>query len=107
MNQLNSIVSGTTKNIDWINKSNMQAELKLRLRSLLEAHQLPIFDEVFAEIFSRVVNACSSPKPYWFLGASYGNDSEVQTERFLNNGIWQNGSEDKCLDKVRLIKPGD
>lgn len=44
---------------------------------------------------------------YWFVGASYGKSSEDQTERFLNDGIWQNGYEDKYLDVVRGMQPGD
>jgi len=47
------------------------------------------------------------PKSYWFVGASYGKDSEDQTERFINDGIWQNGYKDKYLDLVRSMQPGD
>jgi 5-methylcytosine-specific restriction protein B len=43
---------------------------------------------------------------YWFLGASYGGD-EDQTERFLKDGIWQNGTDGKYTDKVKEIKQGD
>lgn len=43
---------------------------------------------------------------YWFLGASYGGDDD-QTERFLKDGIWQNGTDGKYTDKVREIKKGD
>lgn len=46
-------------------------------------------------------------KSYWFVGASYGKDSEDQTERFINEGIWQNGYKDKYLDVVRSMQPGD
>ena len=44
---------------------------------------------------------------FWFVGASYGKGSEDQTERFLNDGVWQNGYEDKYLDVVRSMQPGD
>lgn len=47
------------------------------------------------------------PKSYWFVGASYGDDSKDQTERFLEEGIWQNGYKDKLLDTVRSMQPGD
>lgn len=43
---------------------------------------------------------------YWFLGASYGGDDD-QTERFLKDGIWQNGTDGKYTDKVKEIKKGD
>jgi 5-methylcytosine-specific restriction enzyme B len=42
----------------------------------------------------------------WFVGSSYdGNDD--QTDRFLSEGIWQNGYEDKYLDVARSMQPGD
>lgn len=45
---------------------------------------------------------------YWLVGA-YWNDSDPpdQTERFLQEGVWENGYEDKHLDTVRSIKVGD
>lgn len=44
--------------------------------------------------------------PFWFVGSSYaGNDD--QTDRFLSEGIWQNGYQDKYLDVVRSMQPGD
>ena len=42
----------------------------------------------------------------WFVGASYGGTDD-QTPRFLEEGIWQNGYQDKYLDDVKSIKPGD
>ena len=47
----------------------------------------------------------SSPKSFWFVGAAYG--TEDQTERFLKDGIWQNGRQDRNLDEVRGMQPGD
>jgi 5-methylcytosine-specific restriction protein B len=41
----------------------------------------------------------------WFVGAAYGTDD--QTSRFLAEGIWENGYEDKYLDLVRSMRPGD
>ncbi len=41
----------------------------------------------------------------WFVGASYGTDD--QTSRFLSEGIWENGYEDKYLDLVLSMRPGD
>ena len=35
-----------------------------------------------------------APKSYWFVGASYGR-TEDQTPRFLSEGIWENGYDDK------------
>lgn len=42
----------------------------------------------------------------WFLGAAYGGNDD-QTPRFLEEGIWENGYNDKYLDQVKSIKPGD
>lgn len=41
----------------------------------------------------------------WFVGVTYG--SEDQTSRFLNNGIWENGYQDKYLDQIKSIQTGD
>lgn len=43
---------------------------------------------------------------YWFAGAMWGG-SDDQMPRFLKEGIWQNGYEDKFADQVRSMKPGD
>ncbi len=42
----------------------------------------------------------------WFVGASYGGTDD-QMPRFLSDGIWENGYEDKHLDVVRSMRPGD
>ena len=39
----------------------------------------------------------------WFVGATYGSDD--QTPRFLQEGIWEDGYEDKYLDAVE-VHPG-
>ena len=49
------------------------------------------------------------PKPdennYWLVGAYWNGDD--QTQRFLDEGIWQNGYEDKYLEEVKSMKSGD
>ena len=42
----------------------------------------------------------------WFVGATY-DDTEDQTPRFLEQGIWENGYEDKYLELVRSMQPGE
>lgn len=42
----------------------------------------------------------------WFVGASFGR-SEDQTARFLTDGIWENGYEDKYFEVVKSMRPGD
>jgi len=42
----------------------------------------------------------------WFVGATYGGTDE-QTPRFLKEGIWINGYQDKYLESVKSIQVGD
>lgn len=42
----------------------------------------------------------------WFVGATYGGTDD-QTARFVNEGIWENGYEDRYLDRVKSVQPGD
>ena len=42
----------------------------------------------------------------WFVGATYSRTDD-QTPRFLQEGIWENGYQDKYLDAVKSIQPGD
>ena len=43
---------------------------------------------------------------HWFVGAVW-DDTEDQTPRFLEEGLWENGYEDRYLDDVRAMRPGD
>ena len=47
-----------------------------------------------------------SPRSSWFVGASYGG-TEDQTPRFLRDGIWENGYDDRYLDQVKAMRAGD
>ncbi len=44
---------------------------------------------------------------YWFVGAMWGDGEGDQMPRFLREGIWQNGNEDKFADQVNKMKAGD
>ena len=48
----------------------------------------------------------SEQRPYWFVGASYGGTDD-RTAQFLKEGIWRNGWQNKHLDRVRSMQPGD
>ncbi|MFK4296572.1 5-methylcytosine-specific restriction protein B [Arthrobacter sp. GAS37] len=49
-----------------------------------------------------------APGNYWFVGAYFNDrDPQDQTERFLADGIWENGFEDQLLDTVKSMQPGD
>ncbi|MDE2881059.1 MAG: hypothetical protein OXP70_04355 [Acidobacteriota bacterium] len=43
--------------------------------------------------------------PCWFVGAVFGD--EDQTDRFLRDGVWENGYDDRYLDAVKSIEPGN
>lgn len=43
----------------------------------------------------------------WFVGASYDDGTDDQAERFLAEGIWENGHVDRYLDEVRSVRAGD
>ena len=45
-------------------------------------------------------------RPCWFVGATFDR-SDDQTDRFLRDGIWENGYDDRYLDSVKSIEPGD
>lgn len=56
------------------------------------------------------IPAPAVPRPCWFVGAAFGEfagEMEDQTERFLQDGIWENGWDDRHLDQVRSMRPGD
>ena len=50
----------------------------------------------------------ANTRPCWFVGASY-NRSEDQTEKFLREGIWENGFEDDnpAVAMTKTMQPGD
>lgn len=52
----------------------------------------------------------SAAMSYWFVGAYDGSDEGDegdQTQQMVRDGIWRNGWEDRHLDLVRSIRPGE
>jgi len=45
-------------------------------------------------------------RPCWFVGAAWGGTDD-QTTRFVQQGIWENGYQDRYLDTVKSIQVGD
>lgn len=43
----------------------------------------------------------------WFVGAAYGQGTRDQSPRFIAEGIWENGYNDKYLDQVKSMRPSD
>lgn len=50
-------------------------------------------------------NDNTADRQYWLVGAFWGSENKL--DEFIKNGYWQNGWEDKFLNKVKEIKPGD
>lgn len=48
----------------------------------------------------------SASSATWFVGAVYGGTDD-QLPRFLSEGIWENGYDDKYGDLVRSMRPGE
>jgi len=44
-------------------------------------------------------------RPFWFLGANWSG--EDQTSRFVEQGIWENGYDNKFIEIVKSMKIGD
>ena len=51
-------------------------------------------------------NDSNDTRPVWFVGAAFGG-WDNQTDRFVSEGIWENGYRDRYLDQVKSILPGD
>lgn len=84
----------TLQNINRQGKTNPELSL-LAWEHFQAAKQKP------AEITDTETN-------YWMVGAYWSDkDPQDQTNRFLNEGIWENGYEDKFLEDVKLIAVGD
>ncbi|HCP77325.1 MAG TPA: AAA family ATPase, partial [Pusillimonas sp.] len=81
---------------------------------LTDAQALTLFKSVATQ-FKGHEEEVSAPEDhvqpdntqYWFVGAMWGDGEGDQTSRFLKEGIWQNGYEEKFTQQVRAIKPGD
>ena len=46
-------------------------------------------------------------RPAWFVGASFEDSSEDQTDRFTHEGIWENGYQDQYIEEVKSIRVDD
>jgi 5-methylcytosine-specific restriction protein B len=64
-----------------------------------EDEPAPATTEVAAELFE------DPSRQFWFAGAAWGE--EDQLDRFLAEGIWENGYDTKFSDLVRSMRPGD
>ena len=106
-NDVAQVVDKIQSYTDWHLKSDIQAELKLKIRAIMDKSELPLAGVITDAILAKAKMASTNPKSYWFVGASWGKAAEDQTDRFIEEGIWQNGYDNKYLDVVRSMKTGD
>lgn len=59
------------------------------------------------EVKAPEVHVQPESTQYWFVGAMWGDGEGDQTQRFLQEGIWQNGYADKFAEQVNKMKAGD
>lgn len=58
-----------------------------------------------SEGIEAIINGAAK---FWFVGAYWdSNEASDQTDRFLAEGVWENGWPDRYLDRVREMKVGD
>ena len=88
-------------------ETNLEPDVALSLfRGIHARFRVSDDDEESAPETVDGLDLFSDPdRRFWFVGAVW--DAGDQVERFLSEGIWQNGYEDKFSDHVRRMKPGD
>ena len=47
-----------------------------------------------------------NPRPTWFVGAAFGGNND-QTDRFIQDSIWEGGPVERYGDRIASIQPGD
>jgi len=91
---------------------SLYAEL---IREFRKEHQRP-FPELSREAWLATDTGADSQAPsressevnYWLVGAYWDSrDPPDQTDRYLKDGVWENGYEDRFLEKVSEMKVGD
>lgn len=76
-------------------------------RNEAEIDGSPLPEEVSDEtIISPFVPPLPEASTYWFAGTTWGTNGD-QLERFISEGIWENGYEDQFIDKVKQMQPGE
>lgn len=70
---------------------------------------IPAYQEYVPKQRKQATKTVAEDAPsYWFVGAYYSDfDPQDQTGRFIADGIWENGYEDKYLDDVKSMQPGE
>ena len=46
-------------------------------------------------------------RPAWFVGAAFGGGTNDQVDRFMREGVWEHGFQDRWIEDVKSIRVGD
>ena len=46
-------------------------------------------------------------RPAWFVGAAFRGGTNDQTDRFIREGVWEHGFQDRWIEEIRSIHVGD
>lgn len=101
---LHRVLLNETSYPSWDSRPDIKATIESAV--LTRINQQSFAHNFTEKLVEQTLKAMSPIKVVWFVGASYGENDD-QTDRFLNVGIWQNGYQDKYLDVVRSMQPGD
>lgn len=78
-----------------------------------EGREIEMTAEEASRIFSKWVSKLKDKRDsssrnmnYWLVGATWESSGD-QTQRFINEGIWQNGYDNKYTNIVNRMQPGD
>lgn len=113
----------TFLNLDYLNRELLKLKLPpkgLTAKFYIDTlHDISKMGKPFPEISTEAFHAKdqgpdgdSEPVDdkvnYWMVGAYWdGSDPADQTERFVAEGIWMNGYEDRYIDEVKSMQVGD
>ncbi|CAM3760600.1 5-methylcytosine-specific restriction enzyme B [Vibrio aerogenes CECT 7868] len=98
--RIRDVIAGEMEYPDWDTRDEIIATIQFEIAktSNNESFIASMTDELIS--LAKKAERCG-----WFVGAMYGKDDQLP--RFLDEGIWQNGYEDKYLDLVRSMAVGD
>lgn len=87
----------------WDSKGDVLAHIDTLI---LQINQRTEFkDELKTTLINEMKQSLAENRPCWFVGANW--DGEDQTQRFIDEGVWENGYDDKYFQDVKSIKVGD
>ncbi|HOG04991.1 MAG TPA: AAA family ATPase [Paludibacter sp.] len=99
------------RKVDWKLKGNWKINFILVIKTLTDITTYPSDDNQYNKYYEQLLgimtteNSMNKNVAYYVLGAHW--DGSDETERFIENGIWENGYTDKFLDVVNGINIGD